>query len=183
MRTLRSSLWLFLLLVATVVRAASPIPEVTFEKYVLPNGLQVILHEDHSTPIVTVNVWYHVGAKNERPGRTGFAFVFEHMMFQGSEHHDSRLFRSFPAGGRKAQRLDQPGPHQLLGDRALELSRLALWMESDRMGYLLPAMSQKKLDNQRDVVRNERRQSYENRPYGLMHEVAFGGHVSARPSV
>jgi len=90
-------------------------PNIVFEKYRLPNGLDVILHEDHGTPIVGVNVWYHVGSKNERPGRTGFAHLFEHMMFQGSK----------PAKGRRpAQRLDQLGPHQLLGNRPFELPRI-----------------------------------------------------------
>ena len=171
MRVLRSLTWFALLLVAGLARAATPIPEIKFEKYVLPNGLQVILHEDHSTPIVTVNVWYHAGSKNEKPGRTGFAHIFEHMMFQGSKHHDSDYFAPFLATGGKlngSTSQDRTNYWETVPSNYLDV---ALWMESDRMGFLLPAMSQKKLDNQRDVVRNERRQSYENRPYGLMHEV------------
>ena len=98
-------------------------PELKFQKFTLANGLDVILHEDHATPIVGVNVWYHVGSKDERPGRTGFAHLFEHMMFQGSKHLRQGLLRADPVGGRAAERLDRHGPHQLLGDRALELPR------------------------------------------------------------
>jgi zinc protease len=171
MRTIRCFPWFVLLIFATLACAASPIPEIKFEKYTLPNGLQVILHEDHSTPIVTTNVWYHAGSKNERAGRTGFAHLFEHMMFQGSKHHDSNYFDPFQEAGGKlngSTNQDRTNYWETVPANYLDI---ALWMESDRMGYLLPAMSQKKLDNQRDVVRNERRQSYENRPYGLMHEI------------
>ncbi len=146
------------------------LPEIAFEKYTLPNGLQVILHQDSSTPIVGVNVWYHVGSKNERPGRTGFAHLFEHMMFQGSKHYDADYFGPLQeAGGRLngSTSLDRTNYWETVPSNYLEL---ALWMESDRMGFLLPAMTQARLDNQRDVVRNERRQSYENRPYGLTYE-------------
>ncbi|MGA2255490.1 MAG: pitrilysin family protein, partial [Thermoguttaceae bacterium] len=134
------------------------------------NGLDVILHEDHSTPIVGVNVWYHVGSKDERPGRTGFAHLFEHMMFQGSKHFDKVYFGPIQSvGGRLngSTAMDRTDYWETVPSNYLEL---ALWMESDRMGFLLPAMTQAKLDNQRDVVKNERRQSYENRPYGLVHE-------------
>jgi zinc protease len=147
------------------------IPELRFEKYTLPNGLDVILHEDHSTPIVGVNVWYHVGSKDERPGRTGFAHLFEHMMFQGAKHYDKVYFGPLQAvGGRLngSTSMDRTNYWETVPANYLAL---ALWMESDRMGFLLPAMTQAKLDNQRDVVKNERRQSYENRPYGLVHEV------------
>jgi len=161
---------------ATVLTAAPPgeaparVPQIPFEKHTLPNGLQVILHEDHSTPIVGVNVWYHVGSKNERPGRTGFAHLFEHMMFQGSKHYDNDFFGPLQkAGGRLngSTSDDRTNYWETVPSNYLEL---ALWMESDRMGFLLPAMTQAKLDNQRDVVKNERRQSYENRPYGLTEE-------------
>ncbi len=148
----------------------SRIPQIPFEKYTLPNGLQVILHEDHSTPIVCVNIWYHVGSKDEQIGRTGFAHLFEHMMFQGSEHYDQDYFKPLQeAGGRLngSTSQDRTNYWETVPSNYLEL---ALWMESDRMGHLLPAMSQEKLDNQRDVVKNERRQSYENRPYGLVYE-------------
>lgn len=147
------------------------IPALRVEKFILPNGLEVILHEDHSTPIVGVNVWYHVGSKNERPGRTGFAHLFEHMMFQGSEHSDRDYFGPLQKVGAKlngSTAEDRTNYWETVPANCLEL---ALWMESDRMGFLLPAMTQKKLDNQRDVVKNERRQSYENRPYGLAGEV------------
>ena len=151
--------------------AGPGVPEIRFEKYTLPNGLAVILHEDRSTPIVGVNVWYHVGAKNERPGRTGFAHLFEHMMFQGSKHHDADYFLPLQkAGGRinGSTSQDRTNYWETVPSNYLEL---ALWMEADRMGFLLPVMTQQRLDNQRDVVKNERRQSYENRPYGLAYEV------------
>jgi zinc protease len=147
-----------------------PIPHLAFEKYTLPNGLQVVLHEDHATPIVGVNIWYHVGSKNERPGRTGFAHLFEHMMFEGSEHYDKVYFGPLQqAGGRLngSTASDRTNYFETVPSNFLEL---VLWLESDRMGFLLPAMSQEKLDNQRAVVKNERRQSYENRPYGLVEE-------------
>jgi len=146
-------------------------PKIAFEKYTLPNGLDVILHEDHSTPIVGVNVWYHVGSKNERPGRTGFAHLFEHMMFQGSKHYDNDYFGPLQKAGARlngSTNSDRTNYWETVPSNYLEL---ALWMESDRMGFLVPAMTQAKLDNQRDVVKNERRQSYENRPYGLAYEV------------
>jgi zinc protease len=132
--------------------------------------LQVILHEDHSTPIVGVNVWYHVGSKDERPGRTGFAHLFEHMMFQGTKHYDADYFGPLQkAGGRLngSTSQDRTNYWETVPSNYLEL---ALWMESDRMGFLLPAMTPARLGNQRDVVKNERRQSYENRPYGLTYE-------------
>jgi zinc protease len=133
----------------------------------LANGLDVLVHEDHDCPIVAVNVWYHVGSKNEIPGRTGFAHLFEHLMFEGSEHHDSGYFRPLQeAGGtlNGSTNADRTNYWEVVPTNALEL---ALWMESDRMGYLLPALTEHKFQNQRDVVLNERRQNYENRPYGL----------------
>ncbi len=168
---------LMALLLGSIFGAASPaaaasarIPPIAFEKYRLPNGLEVILHEDHSTPIVGVNLWYHVGSKNEHPGRTGFAHLFEHMMFQGSKHYDRDYFGPLQeAGGRLngSTNQDRTNYWETVPSNYLEL---ALWMESDRMGFLLPAMTQEKFENQRDVVKNERRQSYENRPYGLAYE-------------
>ena len=136
-------------------------------KISLENGLDVIVHEDHGCPIVAVNIWYHVGSKNERPGRTGFAHLFEHLMFEGSEHHDQGYFQPLQeAGGalNGSTNSDRTNYWEVVPRDALDR---ALWMESDRMGYLLPALTQKKLDTQRDVVLNERRQSYENRPYGF----------------
>ena len=141
--------------------------EIPHVKATFDNGLDVIVHEDHHCPIVAVNVWYHVGSKNERPGRTGFAHLFEHLMFEGSAHHDGGYFRPLQeAGGtlNGSTSADRTNYWEVVPRGALER---ALWMESDRMGYLLPALTREKLDTQRDVVLNERRQSYENRPYGL----------------
>ncbi len=139
---------------------------ISFEKYTLSNGLEVILHEDHSLPTVAVNVWYHVGSKDEEPGRTGFAHLFEHVMFEGSKHHDRNYFEPLQkAGGvlNGSTALDRTNYWENIPSNYLEL---ALWLESDRMGFLLDALDQKRFDVQRDVVKNERRQSYENRPYG-----------------
>ena len=133
----------------------------------LANGLDVIVHEDRDCPIVAVNVWYHVGSKNEQPGRTGFAHLFEHLMFEGSQHYDQGFFRPLQeAGGvlNGSTNADRTNYWEVVPSSALEL---ALWMESDRMGYLLPALTEAKFENQRNVVLNERRQNYENRPYGL----------------
>ncbi|HKR02878.1 MAG TPA: pitrilysin family protein [Pyrinomonadaceae bacterium] len=144
------------------------LPPINFTQFTLANGLRVILHEDHSTPIVAVNVWYHVGSKNEVPGRTGFAHLFEHMMFQGSLHHDNDYFVPLQeAGGtlNGSTNTDRTNYWEVVPSNFLEL---ALWLESDRMGYLLEALTEGKLANQRDVVKNEKRQNYDNRPYGLV---------------
>ena len=136
-------------------------------KRTLANGLDVIVHEDRHVPIVAVNLWYHVGSKDERPGRTGFAHLFEHLMFEGSQHHDSGYFPPLQAAGGQVNgstSTDRTNYWEVVPTNALDL---ALWMESDRMGYLLPALTQSRFENQRDVVLNERRQNYENRPYGL----------------
>ena len=141
--------------------------QIPYTKRTLSNGLDVIVHEDHQLPMVAVNIWYHVGSKNERPGRTGFAHLFEHLMFEGSEHHDHGYFPPLQrAGGmlNGSTSADRTNYWEVVPTGALDL---ALWMESDRMGYLLPALSDQKFNNQRDVVLNERRQNYENRPYGL----------------
>lgn len=133
----------------------------------LANGLDVIVHEDHRCPIVAVNIWYHVGSKNERPGHTGFAHLFEHLMFEGSAHYDRGYFHPLQEAGAAlngSTNADRTNYWEVVPANALEL---ALWMESDRMGYLLPALTLEKFANQRDVVLNERRQNYENRPYGL----------------
>jgi len=140
---------------------------ISFTKHTLDNGLDVLLHEDHACPIVAVNLWYHVGSKNEVPGKTGFAHLFEHLMFEGSEHHDRGFFQPLQGAGAAlngSTNADRTNYWEVVPSGALEL---ALWMESDRMGYLLPALTQTKFANQRDVVLNERRQNYENRPYGL----------------
>jgi zinc protease len=141
--------------------------EIPYIKRTLDNGLDVIVHEHRQLPMVAVNVWYHVGSKNERPGRTGFAHLFEHLMFEGSEHYDKGFFQPLQqAGGllNGSTNPDRTNYWEVVPTGALDL---ALWMESDRMGYLLPALTKEKFENQRDVVLNERRQNYENRPYGL----------------
>jgi zinc protease len=140
---------------------------IPFTRHTLDNGLSVILHQDHGCPIVAVNVWYHVGSKNEVPGRTGFAHLFEHLMFEGSAHHDAGYFHPLQEAGallNGSTSADRTNYWEVVPTSAFEL---ALWMESDRMGHLLPALTEAKFRNQRDVVLNERRQNYENRPYGL----------------
>ena len=140
---------------------------IPYSKRTLDNGLDVIVHEHRQLPMVAVNVWYHVGSKNERPGRTGFAHLFEHLMFEGSKHYDQGFFQPLQqAGGllNGSTNPDRTNYWEVVPTGALDL---ALWMESDRMGYLLPALTSDKFENQRDVVLNERRQNYENRPYGL----------------
>jgi predicted Zn-dependent peptidase len=141
--------------------------QIPIETFKLDNGLFVTLSEDHTTPIVAVNLWYHVGSANERTGRTGFAHLFEHMLFQGSasvgaNEHFELVQR---AGGtlNGSTWLDRTNYYETVPSNQLEL---ALWLEADRMGYLLPAMTQQKLDTQRDVVQNERRWSMDNQPYG-----------------
>lgn len=146
--------------------SAQTLPPIKYEKYTLPNGLDVILHEDHSIPMVAVNVWYHVGSKNEKRGRTGFAHLFEHMMFQGSQHHDSDYFAPLEKIGGNLNGSTSPDRTNYWENVPSNYLELALWLESDRMGYLVPAMTQQKLDNQRDVVKNERRQGLDNEPYG-----------------
>ena len=140
---------------------------IPFTQHFLSNGLRVILHEDHRLPMVAVNLWYHVGSKNEVPGRTGFAHLFEHLMFEGSQHYDKGFFHPLQKAGallNGSTNPDRTNYWEVVPTSALDL---ALWMESDRMGYLLPALTIAKFENQRDVVLNERRQNYENRPYGL----------------
>ena len=141
--------------------------DLPFVKRTLPNGLDVIVHEDHHVPLVAVNIWYHVGSKNERPGRTGFAHLFEHLMFEGSEHHNSGYFEPLQRAGASlngSTNADRTNYWEVVPSNAVDL---ALWMESDRMGYLLGAVTAERFETQRAVVLNERRQNYENRPYGL----------------
>ncbi len=141
---------------------------IPYEKHVLANGLEVVIHEDHSDPVVAVYVQYHVGSAREEPGRSGFAHLFEHMLFQGSEHvGDDQHFKLVQeAGGtlNGSTTRDRTNYFEVMPSNQLEL---ALWLEADRMGWFLPGVTQAKLDNQRDVVKNERRQNYENRPYGM----------------
>ena len=139
--------------------------------YRLDNGLRVVLNEDHSAPLVAVNLWYHVGSKNERPGRTGFAHLFEHMLFSGSEHvGNNEHFRYVQSVGgvlNGTTFFDRTNYFETLPSNYLALG---LWLESDRMGYFLPALTQEKLDIQREVVKEERRQRYDNVPYGTAFE-------------
>jgi zinc protease len=141
--------------------------QISYTKHTLDNGLDVIVHEDHDLPIVAVNLWYHVGSKNERPGLTGFAHLFEHLMFEGSANYDRGYFQPLQEAGallNGSTNADRTNYWEVVPTNALEL---ALFLESDRMGYLLPALTPQKFANQRDVVLNERRQNYENRPYGF----------------
>ncbi len=146
------------------------LPPIKYKEIILKNGLRVIMHEDHSTPIVAVNVWYHVGSKNEVTGRTGFAHLFEHMMFQGSKNYDADYFTPLQEAGANingSTTSDRTNYYEVVPSNFLEL---AMFMEADRMGGLLDAMTQEKLNNQRDVVKNERRQRYDNQPYGTAGE-------------
>ncbi len=156
---------IFVIASMTSLLLAKDVPKIDFEKYTLDNGLQVILHEDHSTPLVTVNVWYHVGSKDEKPGRTGFAHLFEHMMFQGSEHQPGEYFEPIQKIGGDANGSTSEDRTNYWENVPSNYLELAIWLEADRMGFLLPAMTQEKLDNQRDVVKNERRQGLDNQPY------------------
>jgi len=141
---------------------------VPYIQFTLPNGLDVILHEDHRVPLVAVSAWYHVGSAREKPGRTGFAHLFEHIMFEGSGHVAEGNFDNWleAAGGDNNGSTDNDRTNywETVPSNALEL---ALFLESDRMGYLLDSLNLEKVNVQRDVVKNERRQSYENRPYGM----------------
>ncbi len=159
-----------------IVRAQSSEPgkmgiDIPFQKFVLDNGLTLIVHEDHKAPIVAVNVWYHVGSKNEKPGKSGFAHLFEHLMFNGSENYDDDYFRIMESIGATdlngTTNEDRTNYFENVPTNALDI---ALWMESDRMGHLLGAISQDKLDEQRGVVQNEKRQG-ENQPYSVAYEL------------
>ena len=145
--------------------------DIPYKKFVLTNGLTLIVHEDHKAPIVAVNVWYHVGSKNEKERRTGFAHLFEHLMFNGSENYDDDYFQIMERVGATdlngTTSEDRTNYFQNVPTNAVDL---ALWMESDRMGHLVGAISQKKLDEQRGVVQNEKRQG-ENQPYAISEEL------------
>lgn len=159
-----------MLVIASVVVAPAMAQDIAvpYERVVLPNGLTVLMHEDHSTPMVAVDVWYHVGSGREEPGRTGFAHLFEHIMFEGSAHVAEGNFDEWleAAGGvnNGSTTTDRTNYYEIVPSNALEL---ALFLESDRMGYLLDAMSPEKVDGQRDVVKNERRFRVDNQPYGM----------------
>lgn len=151
-------------------QSAEKLPPIKVQEYTLKNGLRVVLHPDNSTPIVSVNVFYHVGSKNEAPGRTGFAHLFEHMMFQGSKNYGDGYLGAMDEVGANVNGTtneDRTYYYEVVPSNFLER---ALYLEADRMGGLLDAMSQEKLDNQRDVVKNERRQRVDNQPYGTAGE-------------
>jgi zinc protease len=156
----------------TATSSSSGVPKIKFEKYTLPNGLEVILHEDHSTPVVAVNTYYKVGSADEQVGRTGFAHLFEHIMFMGSKNVPypmfDRLLEAAGANNNGTTDNDRTNYYETLPSNALAL---ALWLDSDRMGFLLPTMDQAKLDAQREVVKGERLQRVENAPYGRGGEV------------
>ncbi len=140
---------------------------IAFEKHTLPNGLDVILHQDRSIPVAAVNVWYHVGSKDEEVGRTGFAHLFEHIMFRGTRHHKASHFEPLQKIGATLNGSTTGDRTNYWEDVPSNYLELALWLEADRMGFLLDALDQDGFDTERDVVKNERRQSYENRPYGM----------------
>jgi zinc protease len=153
-------------------------PDLSFERHRLDNGLDVVLHQDTSLPLVTIDLWYHVGSKNERPGRTGFAHLFEHMLFQGSQNVGTndhfRFVQQIGGVANGSTWYDRTNYYETLPAHHLELG---LWLESDRMGFLLPAITEQNLENQRDVIMNERRQRVDNQPYGRagerLHELLF----------
>lgn len=160
--------------IAAHAQGAHKLPEIKYDKYTLPNGLTVITHEDHRLPLVAVDLWYHVGPLNERPGRTGFAHLFEHMMFEGSEHVGEKAHIKYvqSAGATDVNGttdFDRTNYFETMPSNQLEL---ALWLESDRMGFLMEGLNRELLTNQRDVVRNERRQG-EGRPYDVADEEIF----------
>ena len=169
---MRQFLPAFALAVAPVLAAAQSAPlHVPATVDTLPNGLTLIIHEDHSVPIVTTNVWFHVGSGDEKPGRTGFAHLFEHLMFMGSQNAPypqfDRLLEAAGANNNGSTTEDRTNYYE---DGPITALPLMLWLEADRMGWLLPPMDKPKVDLQRDVVQNERRQSYENQPYGLVND-------------
>ena len=167
-RLLRGILFALLVLVPTSTRAQDLPIDIPYEKFVLDNGLTVIVHEDRKAPIVAVNIWYHVGSKNEKAGKTGFAHLFEHLMFNGSENFDDDYFQVMERIGATdlngTTNEDRTNYFQNVPTSALDL---AMWMESDRMGHLVGAITQEKLDEQRGVVQNEKREG-DNAPYGLV---------------
>ncbi len=156
---------------AAAVKSDDSRIDIPYKKFVLDNGLRLIVHEDHKAPIVAVNIWYHVGSKNEKPGKSGFAHLFEHLMFNGSENFDDDYFQVLERVGATdlngTTNTDRTNYFQNVPTSALDL---ALWMESDRMGHLLGAITQEKLDEQRGVVQNEKRQR-ENQPYAVAYEL------------
>ena len=166
---------------STALSAAADL-DIPYQQFVLDNGLTLIVHEDHKAPLVAVNMWYHVGSKNEKPGQTGFAHLFEHLMFNGSEHFNDEYFRPFEKAGATDMNgttsNDRTNYFATVPKPALDM---ALWMESDRMANLLPAIDQAKLDEQRGVVKNEKRQR-EDRPFGrVWEEIASNSYPPGHP--
>ncbi len=161
-------------------RSMIDLPPISYpiETRTLGNGLRVVLHPDRSLPLVAINLWYHVGSKNERPGRSGFAHLFEHMLFQGSENVGTndhfRYVQQVGGVANGSTSFDRTNYYETLPSHCLDLG---LWLESDRMGHLLPAMTEEKFETQRDVVMNERRQRIDNQPYGRaferLHELVY----------
>jgi zinc protease len=154
-------------------KTAAPTKEIDipYERFVLDNGLTVIVHEDHKAPIVAINMWYHVGSKNEKPGKTGFAHLFEHLMFGGSEHAPGRYVETMEKiGATDLNGTTNPDRTNYFEDVPTSAVDLTLWMESDRLGHLLGALDQKTLDLQRGVVQNEKREG-ENQPYGVTRQL------------
>ncbi|HNR67986.1 MAG TPA: pitrilysin family protein [bacterium] len=164
---MKPNLWMLMTIASLTAAQAEPI-RVPYTSFYLPNGLHVILHEEHTVPMVSVNIWYHVGSSREKPGRTGFAHLFEHIMFEGSAHVPEGKFDEWlEAAGAKnngSTSTDRTNYWMDLPSNALDL---ALFLESDRMGYLLQSLTPESVEGQRQVVMNERRQNYENEPYGL----------------
>jgi zinc protease len=165
----------FAILSALAASAAAKQPDtvidVPYVKFVLDNGLTLIVHEDHKAPIVAVNIWYHVGSKNEKPGKTGFAHLFEHLMFNGSEHFNDDFFKATEkVGATDMNGTTSEDRTNYFENAPKEALDYLLWLESDRMGHMLGAISQARLDEQRGVVQNEKRQ-HENQPYGLAYQL------------
>ncbi len=155
---------------------------IPFSKHTLANGLDVIIHEEHSQPLVAVNLWYHVGSKNEVPGRSGLAHLFEHLMFKGSAHQPRGFFEPLQEAGGSLNGSTSADRTNYWAVVPAGAAELALWMEADRMGWLLPALTPERFETEREVVLNERRQSYENRPYGLAYfAVSEAMYPSAHP--
>jgi zinc protease len=170
MRRFQLPMLVFILVIAAYAQVGN-LPDISYQKFVLDNGLTLIVHEDHKAPIVAVNIWYHVGSKNEKPGKTGFAHLFEHLMFGGSEHAQGRYIDTMERiGATDLNGTTNPDRTNYFENVPTSALDLTLWMESDRMGHLLGSLDQKTLDLQRGVVQNEKRQG-ENQPYGVTREL------------
>src|SRR5947208_13200349 len=167
----RRLFWVLLLVVAPLFPLSAQGLRVPYDSLTLANGLQVLVAPDHAVPVVTVNIWYHVGSGDEKPGRTGFAHLFEHIMFMGSQHVPTGEFdKLLEAAGSTNNATTNEDRTDYYEDGPINAVPLMLWLDSDRMGFLLPEINPDKVNIQRGVVQNERRQSYENQPYGLAEE-------------